>query len=303
MITWYSIDTWIVIIGVLCSVAAALLGNFLVLRRMSMMGDAISHAVLPGLAVAFLLSGTRGGWLMFLGAAMVGVMTAVFTEWVNRLGRVDQGASMGVVFTTLFAIGLLLIVQAADYVDLDPGCVLYGSIEMAPLEVFTSFEWGGWFIEIPETVVWLCVVLVLNIAFITVFYKELKITSFDPALAKTLGFRPEVMHYSLMTLVAITTVAAFEAVGSILVIAMLIVPAATAYLLTNRLISMILLSVFFAIISSFLGHLSAITVPKLWGFEDTTTAGMMALVGGLLFFLCCLWTSLRKRMQQKHRPS
>lgn len=290
---WYSIDTWIVIIGILCSVSAALLGNFLILRRMSMMGDAISHAILPGLAIGFLLSGNRSGVVMFLGAAMVGILTAVFTEWVSRLGRVDQGASMGVVFTTLFAVGLVLIVRAADYVDLDPSCVLYGSIEMAPLEVMFSWQWHDWWIEIPRTAFWLLVVLVLNSFFIFLFYKELRITSFDPALAKTLGFRPQVMHYVLMTLVAITTVASFEAVGSILVIAMLIVPAATAYLWTNRLIVMIALSVFFAVLASLLGHVSALTAPKLLGYEDTTTAGMMALVSGLLFLGSCLCIKIK----------
>ncbi len=120
--TWNNqVDTWIVVIGVLCAGSCALLGNFLVLRRMSMMGDAISHAVLPGLAVAFLITGSRASPVMFVGAAIVGVLTALFTQWVHRFGEVDRGASMGVVFTTLFAIGLILIVRAADHVDLDPG--------------------------------------------------------------------------------------------------------------------------------------------------------------------------------------
>ncbi len=125
----WSLDGWIIVAGVLCAVASALLGPFLVLRRMSMMGDAISHAVLP-LAVAFILTDSRASLPMFVGAAVVGVLTAVFTEWVRGFGKVDEGASMGVVFTVLFAIGLVMVVQAADSVDLDPGCVLYGAIEM-----------------------------------------------------------------------------------------------------------------------------------------------------------------------------
>ena len=128
---WH-LDGWIVVAGMLCAMSCALLGNFLVLRRMSMMGDAISHAVLPGLAVAFLITGTRDSLPMFIGAAVVGVLTAVFTQWVNRFGKVEESASMGVVFTALFAIGLILIVRAADSVDLDPGCVLYGTISIAP---------------------------------------------------------------------------------------------------------------------------------------------------------------------------
>src|SRR5690606_3042582 len=127
--TWSWIDNWIVVAGVVSSVSCALLGVYMVLRRMSMMGDAISHAVLPGIAVAFLITDSRSSLAMFIGAAAVGVLTAVFTQWVHRLGRVESGAAMGVVFTTLFALGLILIVRGADMVDLDPECVLYGSIE------------------------------------------------------------------------------------------------------------------------------------------------------------------------------
>src|SRR5690606_27474694 len=117
---WLAFDSWIVAVGALCAVACALPGCFLLLRRMSMMGDAISHAVLPGLAIAFIATGSRASVWMFVGAAAVGALTAVFTQWISDWGKVDRGASMGIVFTTLFAIGLLLIVRAADHVDLDP---------------------------------------------------------------------------------------------------------------------------------------------------------------------------------------
>jgi len=142
-------DGWIVLAGMLCAVAASLPGNFLLLRRMSLLGDAISHAILPGLAVAFFISESRSSWPMFVGAVIVGILTAFFTEWIRDFGDVDEGASMGVVFTTLFAIGLVLIVQAADHVDLDPGCVLYGAIEMTPYDLISV---GG--TEILE--LWLC---------------------------------------------------------------------------------------------------------------------------------------------------
>ena len=132
--TW-ALDGWITAVGILCAVSASLLGNYLVLRKMSLLGDAITHAILPGLAVAFFISDSRSSLPMFLGAVIVGVLTALFTEWIRGVGRVDEGASMGVVFTSLFALGLVLIVQAADHVDLDPGCVLYGSIEFTPLDL------------------------------------------------------------------------------------------------------------------------------------------------------------------------
>lgn len=280
---WTFLDTWIVVAGIISALACALLGNFLVLRRMSMMGDAISHAVLPGLAVAFLLTGSRESLPMFLGAAAAGILTALFTQWIHNLGRVEQSAAMGVVFTALFAAGLILLVRAADKVDLDPGCVLYGAIEMVPLDTRELFGW-----QVPRAVVTLGIVFLVDLAFIFVFFKELRISSFDPLLATTLGINARLMNCLLMTLVAVTTVAAFETAGSILVIAMLIVPAATAHLLTDRLRSMIVVSLLVAAASAGLGHVAAITVPIWFGFSDTNTAGMMAAVAGAFFGLTVL---------------
>ncbi len=304
---WLSFDTWIVVVGVLCAVACALPGCFLVLRRMSMMGDAISHAVLPGLAIGFLATGSRASLPMFAGAAIVGVLTAVFTQWISQFGKVDRGASMGIVFTTLFALGLLLIVQAADHVDLDPGCVLYGAIELTPLDVLFTFQWGGVPLEVPRAAVVLGVVLLVNLATILALYKELKISSFDPSLATTAGINASFMHYLLMALVAVTTVASFEAVGSIIVIAMLIVPAATAYLLTDRLGVMLALAAAAAALSAGLGHLGALAVPGWFGFESTSTSGMMAVAAGLLFLFAWLFSPshgllLRSRLSRTSEP-
>ena len=280
---WFSLDNWIVVVGVLAAVSCALLGNFLVLRQMSMMGDAISHAVLPGLAIAFLITQARTSWLMFLGAAVIGVLTAVFTQWISRFGKVDRGASMGIVFTTLFALGLLLIVQAADSVDLDPSCVLYGAIELTQLDVVWRPSLLGVELQVPRAALALGAVLLINTLFVLLCFKELRITSFDPELATTLGMNADRMHYVLMTLVAVTTVAAFEAVGSIIVIAMLIVPAATAHLLTDKLRGMVVISACFAALAAVLGHISALLVPRWFGFESTSTSGMMAVMAGVLF--------------------
>lgn len=282
----WALDGWIVVAGMLCASACALLGNFLVLRKMSMLGDAISHAVLPGLAAAFFLTGTRDSLPMFVGAAIVGVLTALFTEWIRGFGKVDEGAAMGVVFTALFALGLVMIVQAADRVDLDPGCVLYGAIEMTPLPGNTV-EIAGF--DIPRVVVVLSIVLFINLLAIVVFYKEFKIASFDPALATALGINDTFMHYLLTTLVAITAVASFEAVGNILVVAMFIVPAAAAYLCTDRLGTMIFISVVIAMLAAVLGHISAILAPQLIGYHSTNTAGMMATMAGLLFLIAALF--------------
>lgn len=275
---WTSFDTWIAITGMLCAISCALAGSFLVLRKMSMMGDAISHAVLPGLAIAFFATGTRDSLPMFIGAAVVGVLTALFTQWISKFGQVDRGAAMGIVFTTLFALGLLLIVRAANHVDLDPSCVLYGAIELTPLDTVQILSF-----ELPRAAAVNAIVLLLNLGIITLLFKEFRISAFDPALADTSGFSSKFLHYLLMTMVAVTTVAAFESVGSIIVIAMLIVPAATALLLTRRLIPMIAVACVFAAVSAWLGHYMAIRIPLLFGISDTTSSGMMATAVGLLF--------------------
>lgn len=284
MLNWTFLDTWIVITGVLCALSCSLLGNFLVLRGLSLMGDAISHAVLPGLAAAFMITGSRASLPMFIGAALVGMLTALLTAWLQRLGKVEQNAAMGVVFTLLFAVGLVMIVQGAGHVDLDPGCVLYGDIVNAPLRMT---QIGSW--EIQQPILVLSVVLLVNVSFVTIFFKELRLASFDPALADTLGFSSGFMHYTLMALVATTAVAAFESVGNILVVAMLIVPGATAHLLTDRLLPMILVSALIAGASAVLGHVGAILVPAAFGLDSTNTPACISIVAGLLFVLAALF--------------
>jgi manganese/zinc/iron transport system permease protein len=285
MVWEWGLDGWILLIGILAAASAALLGNFLVLRRLSLLGDAISHAILPGLALAFLWTGQRQSWVMFVGAVVAGILTAAVTHWLKSHGNVDEGASLGIVFTTLFALGLLIIVQAADRVDLDASCVLYGAIELTPLD---TQRLGGW--EVPRAVIRLFVVFILNLGFVGLFYKELKLMTFDPALAATALPAGTVLHYALMTLVAVTTVACFESVGNILVVAMLIVPASTALLLSERLSRVILGSLALAAASAILGHLGAIAIPAWFGFRSTTTAGMMAVASGLLFMLAALFS-------------
>ena len=277
--TW-SYDGWVVLAGVLCATAASIPGNFLVLRRMSLLGDAVSHAVLPGLAAAFWITHSRTGPSVFAGAIVTGLLTAMLTQWIRDLGKVDEGASIGVVFTTLFAAGLVLMSQAAPSVDLDPNCVLYGLLEASPLDTLTL---AG--LEIPRVVMTLGTVLMLNVMFVTVFFKELLISSFDPGLATTEGYSARLMHYLLMTLVAVTAVASFEAAGNILFVAMLIVPPATAVLLTDRLSRMILISAALAAAAAISGHIAAITVPTSFGFRSSSTAGMMTVCSGLMFLI------------------
>jgi manganese/zinc/iron transport system permease protein len=188
-----------------------------------------------------------------------------------------------VVFTTLFAAGLVLMSQVASRVDLDPGCVLYGVLEASPLD---TADVGGF--AVPRVVLVLSLVLMVNLSFIVLMFKELLISSFDPGLATTEGCSARLMHYLLMVIVALTTVASFEATGNILVVAMLVVPPSTALLLTDRLGRMIAISAAVAAVSAVLGDVAAVTVPAWFGFRSTSTAAMMTVCAGLLFLLAAL---------------
>ena len=266
-------SVWIVVMGALVAISCALIGCFLVLRGMSLIGDAISHAVLPGIALAFLLSGSRASFPMFVGAAIFGVLTAVLIETVYKNSRIKEDASMGVVFPTLFAVGVILISLLADKVDLDQECVLYGEIAFIPLEdrtVLLGMTLG------PEPVMIMAFVCGLIILGIVLFYRPLLVASFDPALATSLGFSAIVIHYAMMTMLSLTIVSAFESVGAILVVSMLIAPAATAYMLTDRLSRMLMVSTVHGVLSALGGwHLSV--------WLECSTAGAMVVVGTGLF--------------------
>ncbi|HEX4131499.1 MAG TPA: metal ABC transporter permease [Pirellulales bacterium] len=269
LIAGHELPFWTITIGVVANIPTAMLGCYLVLRRMSLMGDAISHAVLPGIVLGFLWSHSLAGWGIFVGAVVMGLITAMLTQTINTYARVPEDSSMGVVFTSLFALGVFLITNLARNFDLDPGCVLYGLIEAAPLD---TVSWLG--VEVPRALGPMFAALVATCVFVAVFWKELKISSFDPALATAMGYRATAMHYALMAMVAVVTVASFEAVGSIIVIAMLVVPAATAHLLTDRFGRMMLLAVGVSIVSTVMGYWSAAAL-------DTTVAGMMGVAAGV----------------------
>lgn len=275
-LTLTAYDWWIIATAAVGNVACAVLGCFLVLRRLSLLGDAISHAILPGLAVAFMLTGTRNPAAMMAGALAASVLTAVLSAGLSRTGKVSEDSALGVVFTTLFALGVLLITWVAHDVDLDASCVLYGIIEITPLDVVNV---GG--LEVPRSLAWLSVAAAVNLAVVSVFYKELKIVAFDPYLATTMGISAALVHYGLMGLVAATTVAAFESVGSILVVTMLVAPAATAQLLTDRLARMLVWSAVLGVTAAVLGYVLALR----W---NTSVAGMMSTVAGGQFALAAL---------------
>ena len=276
-------DGWIIVAGSLCAIAASLLGNFLVLRRLSLMGDAISHSVLPGIAAAFLFSGTRGSVVVLIGAASMGLLTVWLTELIRKYGKVEESAAIGVVFTSLFAVGLIMMVRGGDKIDLDPSCVLYGNLEMIILEkVATPFG------EVPQVVVTISVVCLLNAICIAVFFKQWQLSTFDPLLSQAQGISPTLFHYMLASLVAVTCIASFEAVGNILVVAMLVVPAATAFLLCKQLHAMILVSVVIGTASAITGHMLAISVPVAFGFKSVNSAAMMAVASGIFLVIAVI---------------
>ncbi len=282
-----SLDLPPMLAGTLAALCCGLLGNFLVLRRLSLMGDAVAHSVLPGIVVAFLVAGTRDSLPMFIGAAASGLVAAALIEAVRHYGRVETGAAMGVVFTVLFALGVLLIERAAArHVDLDADCVLHGQLETLfwfPPENWSDFVSAATLAALPRQVWTLAIVALITIAFIAAFFKELRLAAFDPALASSLGFSAGVLHYVLMVMVAAAAVASFEAVGSILVIAMFVCPAATARLLTDRLLPQIVVSAVAAVLSGIGGYVLAAFGPGWVGMSNAVNAaGMMTVVSGLL---------------------
>jgi len=269
--------------GALAAMACGLIGAFLVLRRMSLMGDAISHAVLPGIVAAFLLADSLAALPIFIGAAVVGVITSLLTELIHRLGKVEPGASMGVVFTVLFAAGVLWLEQiGGSSIHLDADCVLYGNMQTviwpdAPATLGEGLTLGAWSTT-PRQLVTLALALAANVVFVALFFKEVRISSFDPGLSASQGVSPGLMHYLLMTMVAITTVASFEAVGSILVVAMLIVPGVIGLLLTDRLWPMLVV----AVVAAFVGAAGGYATGAAFSLDTT---GMVAVMLGVLLVI------------------
>ncbi len=280
---------WIILIGALVSGACGMVGSLLVLRREAMIGDAISHAVLPGIIAAFLLSGSRNLAIMIAAAGAFGVLTVVLTDIVKRFGHLQSDASMGVTFTGLFATGIILMSVYSDRVHIHPDHVLHGELLFAPFDTVSIFGYA-----IPRTAISMSIVFALDLVFILLCYKQLKVCAFDPALAASMGINVGVWHYVLMAFVSLTTVASFESVGAILVVAMLIVPANTAYMLTDRLSLMLVYSVIIGAVTSAAGYGLAWLI-------DGSIAGAMATVSGALFVLAAIFSPMHGLLIQRLR--
>ncbi|MFK7754746.1 MAG: metal ABC transporter permease [Sedimentitalea sp.] len=288
------------LIGVFAAIACALPGNFLVLRRQALIGDAISHVVLPGIVVAFLLTGAISAWPMMLGAAGAALLAVVLIEAIRRLGRIEAGAAMGVVFTAMFAGGVLLLEQSdTSSVHLDVEHALFGNLES--LIWLDATGWAsvldvealrGVPVELPR----MALTLLAVGAFVWLFWRPLKLSTFDEGFARTVGVRTGALGLALVVVAAIAAVAAFDAVGSIIVIAMFICPPAAARLMTNRLEVQIAWSVAFAVVSAVLGYVLAGYGPLWLGARDAVSAaGMIATVSGVILALCARFGPCRHR--------
>lgn len=266
------IEFWVVLTGILVGITCGIAGVFLILRRMSMIADAISHTVLFGIVMAYIITQTLNGFWMLVGAAVAGILTAYLVQLLHSSG-IQEDAAIGVVFTSLFAAGVLLITLFAGNVHLDVEHVLMGEIAFVPWDRWTFLS-----ITLPKAVWMLLLVLLINIGFLLLFFKEMKLTTFDPVYAASIGVPVLFLHYGFMTTISFTTVAAFDSVGAILVVAMLIGPAATSYLISKSIKQMFLYSMAFGSAAAVIGYYLA----KFW---DTSIAGMMATIVGVLFVM------------------
>ena len=279
------IEFWVIITGVLVGITCSIAGVFLILRKMSMIADAISHTVLFGIVMAFIITHSLNGFWMLVGAAIAGILTAYFVQLLHSTG-IQEDAAIGVVFTSLFALGVLLITMYAGDVHLDVEHVLMGEIAFVPWDQWTFLS-----LKMPKAVWMLLFVLSLNVGFLLLFFKEMKLATFDPVYAASIGVPVLFLHYGFMTSISFTTVAAFDSVGAILVVAMLIGPAATAYLISKTVKQMFIYSMLFGATASIVGYYLA----KFW---DTSIAGMMATTVGLLFIITLISQKIKEHKRK-----
>ncbi|OIQ28700.1 MAG: iron ABC transporter [Crocinitomix sp. MedPE-SWsnd] len=279
-------DIFIILTASLVAINASILGVFLVLRKMSMVGDAISHSVLPGIVVAYFLSGDRTSPLLLIGAALTGVLTSFLINWLSKRAKIQGDASIGITYTFLFAIGMIMIAGGVQGdVDIDMECVLYGDIALINLDkviVDGNLYLGprAFFIEGFATII---IALVVRIGF-----KGFKLLSFNQDFGWSLGLNMNKWHYMMMGLVSLVTVVSFEVVGAILVVGFLIIPAATAQLITLKLKRMMLLASLLGVLAVLIGYYFAV-------YLNVSITGAMVSVSGLIFFVVLGLKQIKKK--------
>lgn len=289
-------DLWILLTASLVAASTALVGSFLILRRQSMIGDAISHSVLLGLVLAFLITDSRSMISMLSGAIIIGLITAWLSDLLNKQGKLQVDASIGIVFTLFFAIGVILVSLYAHNIDLDQECVLYGEIAFIP---FDTIVWGGHSdgVDLGPRAFWM-ILTVFAIVLISIYvgFERFKTLTFHPSLAISLGINVIFWNYFLMSLVSMTAVASFDSVGAILVVALLVIPASSAYLVAKSLKSMLWIAVAYSQGSVFIGYGMAYLL-------DSSISASIAVSAGLLLFITIVWQQIqKKRAYGKQQP-
>lgn len=281
-------DAWIILTGICIALPCAWLGSFLMLRKMSMMGDAISHAVLPGIVVAYLISGGRGTLPLLLGAAAGGLLVTFLIQFLNQRAKIFSDASTGISYTLLFAIGVLMIAAYGGQMDIDQDCVLYGEMAYIPFDTIQLAS--GADLGPRQTYISLGLLIAMG-TFIALCFRPLFLTSFDPLYAAAIGVPVILWNYILMGSISLTTVVAFESVGAILVVALMVAPAASAYLLCKRLKPLLILASSLAISAVITGYFLA-----LWW--NSSIAACIAVALGFQFILCLIIQGLRAKKKQ-----
>ncbi len=278
------------LIASLVAIACAIPGTFLVLRKMAMISDAISHSILPGIVIGFFITEDLNSPLLILLATLTGIITVVLVEYIQKTGLVKEDTAIGLVFPTLFSIGVILIAKNANDIHLDVDAVLLGELAFAPFDRLELYN-----TDLGPKALWIIgSILVLTTLLLIAFFKELKISTFDKGLAASLGFSPALMHYGLMSVSSITTVGAFDAVGAVLVVALMIAPAATAYLLTNNLKRMLVLAISFGVFCAISGYWLA-------HYLDASIAGSITTMLGLLFLMAYLFAPSKGVIAVMHK--
>jgi len=280
-------DFWIILTASIIAINSSLLGSFLVLRKMSLIGDALSHAILPGIVIAFLISGEINSFWMLLGASSFGIFAIILIDWLNRVGGFGKDSSIGIIYTLLFAIGIILITSKAKNADIDVDCVLFGDINTVPL-VYKI-------IGIPAPTFNLIIISFITIPFILFGLKGFKITSFDKGYAKTLGISIGFWSYLLLCLSSVSTVFSFDSVGAIMVIGLMVIPASFANLITRKLKYFLIVAVSFGILNCLVGHLISITI-------DVPTVPSICLLMGMILILTIILQPWRKKWRKNSQP-
>lgn len=283
---FFIVDFPALFIVILASLLCSLLGNYLLLRKQAIMVDAISHSVLPGIVTGVILSGTFSMIYVMSGALISALIAVILVYIFEHYVKIDRNAAIGTVFTAMFASGVVLLeTQIGSRIHIDTQHVLYGALELTYWS--TPFEWD----TMPTQIKTLSCVLLLAVVFIGIAYKELKITTFDPAFSNMIGCKPQYYHLALIVLSALAAVSCFEATGSILVISLFICPPAAARIICNNLSHQLIVSTFIALTCSVLGYICASFLPIWLGFEQTVnTAATIAVLLGLSVILAIIMT-------------